>query len=283
MARAASGLMLLFTLLVHPGAGESGLPAREVAAGPQRAPGGEPPRPDGDAAKRLEQYKQAAGRYTIEVQTDPPSKLTLKAEPVLRWNSPLRTAYDGVLFVWTANGRPEVAATFYRNLRNGVPFEQHEFQSLAPVGLTASYAGRPVWTAREPGLKREPIAGESRPAASPAARLRQMRALAEEFRAETTERRVTSGLRLLKQPLYRYEVERADLLDGALFAFVHASDPEVLLVIEARPVDGKPAWHYGFARMSGWPLRAWYRDRLVWDVRSMNSSYENIPAPEQPR
>lgn len=49
------------------------------------------------------------------------------------------------------------------------------------------------------------------------------------------------------------------------------------------PVEGKPTWHYGLARMSGWPLRAWCKDRPVWEVRSINSSYRNIAAPEQPR
>ena len=95
-----------------------------------------------------------------------------------------------------------------------------------------------------------------RPASSPAARLRQMRALAEEFRAEVNEHGVSSSLRQLKQPLYRYEPGRPDAGDGALFAFVHATDPEILLVIEARPVDDQPAWHFGLARMSGFPLRA---------------------------
>ena len=42
------------------------------------------------------------------------------------------------------------------------------------------------------------------------------------------------------------------------------TDPEVLLAIEARPVDGKPAWHYGFARMSMVNLRAQHKDRDVW-------------------
>ena len=284
MATTRIGSILILVSLLHP----LDLGARLPAQAPEGVttpvdPGGVQSKLDGDAAKRLEQYKRAAGKYSIRRDSEPPVTLTLKVEPALRWSSPLRVAYDGVLCIWTADGRPESAATFYRKIRNGAPYEQHEFQSLAMAPLAAAYAGRVVWRSTVPGVALAPIPGAAMPAATPAARLRQMRALADEFRAETTEQRRVSPLRMLTQPLYRYEANRADLGDGALFAFVHATDPEVLLLIEARPVDGSIAWHYGFGRMSGWPLRAWHKDRLVWEAGARNSSYTDIEAPEQPR
>jgi hypothetical protein len=142
--------------------------------------------------------------------------------------------------------------------------EDHEFQSLATVGLTASRDGATIWTPRDAGMTLAPIPGAPKPAGSPAERLRQMRALAQEFHAFFDNDNDKSELRLLTQPLYRYEARRPDLVDGALFAFVVTTDPEVLLAIEARPVDGKPAWHYGFARMSMVNLRAQHKDREVW-------------------
>ena len=33
-------------------------------------------------------------------------------------------------------------------------------------------------------------------------------------------------MRLLAQPIYRYENTKGDLIDGALFAFVLGTDPE---------------------------------------------------------
>lgn len=284
MGSARFGRAVLLVVLV----GGTRVGAQEVEAKP-RDDAGAPARPDQDAAKRLEQYKRAARQYTIALDAKPPVNLTLRAEPVLRWHSPLRTAYDGVLFVWTADGRPEVAATFYRNIVDGAPYEQHEFQSLALTGVTASYAGAPKWNAREAGITFEPIPDAPRPAANPAARLRQMRKLAEQFRAEVTERNRQSPLRLLNQPLYRYEIGspssspgKTGPIDGALFGFVHGSDPEVLLVIEDRPADGAPTWFYGFARMSGYWLEAWHKDHSVWKAGPTDSSYTRIPAPEQP-
>jgi hypothetical protein len=284
MTRRRIGSILLLVSLLRPLDAGAGLSAQLQETGvTSEEPGGGQSRPDGDAAKRLVEYKRAAGRYTIRRDSEPPVILTLKEEPVLRWNSPLRVAYDGVLFVWTVDGRPEAAATFYRKIRSGAPYEQHEFQSFAMAPLSASYAGKVVWSSRVPGVALAPIPGAPKPAATPAARLRQMRALAEEFRAEMTDAKGASPLRLLTQPLYRYEADRAELPDGSLFAFVHATDPVVLLLIEARPVSGATTWHFGFGRMSGYPLRAWHKERLVWDVRSMDSSYKDIEAPEQPR
>jgi hypothetical protein len=109
-----------------------------------------------------------------------------------------------------------------------------------------------------------------------------MRVLSREFRAFLDTKR-QSELRLLTQPLYRYETQRSDLTDGALFAFVQTTDPEVLLVIEARPLEGKPTWHYGLARMSMVNLRARHKDRDIWQVpwatplRAPHMPYITIP------
>ena len=81
------------------------------------------------------------------------------------------------------------------------------------------------------------------PADSAAARLRQMRALAQEFTGRQTNREgVDRDMRLLAQPIYRYENTKGDLIDGGLFVFVLGTDPEVFLLIEARrPPSGAPS------------------------------------------
>jgi hypothetical protein len=89
-----------------------------------------------------------------------------------------------------------------------------------------------------------------------------MRALAREFKASVDLDKGGTELRLLSQPVFRYESE----VDGALFAFVLTTDPETLLMIEDRAVDGRPVWHYAFARMSNRSLVAKHRDRVVWEV-----------------
>jgi hypothetical protein len=215
-------------------------------------------------------WKDAASNYRISLEAGRPTLLTLRAEPALKWTNPLRRADDGAVFVWTDRGRPEVAASFFRYRSDGKPFEDHEFVSLSTSPLSATREGEPVWSVAAGNVQVAPIPDAPRPASTPNERLRQMRALAREFRANFNNPPDLSEIRLLTQPIYRFETEskRTDILDGALFAFVHTTDPEVLLAIEARPpTDGGPmAWHYSIARMSLVNLRAFHKDRQVWSA-----------------
>ncbi len=81
-------------------------------------------------------------------------------------------------------------------------------------------------------------------------------------RPETTKSR-NWELRLLTQPLYRYKSTDPDVLDGALFAFVTSAgtDPEALLVLEARKTGATnaPVWHYAVARFTD--LNLWVRHK----------------------
>ncbi len=199
------------------------------------------------AALRSEELRRSAARYRIVTTSDPPKDLVLKPAPVLLWTNPLRSTFAGAVFVWVSDGRPEAVASVFRYTEEGKTVEDNEFQSLASTGLTAGRDSQTVWAPRTAGLQLSPIPNAPQPAPTAAERLRQMHALAREFHAFFDSPRDQSELRLLPKPLYRYETNRRDLLDGALFAFVLTTDPEVLLVIEARPVDGTPVWHYGFA------------------------------------
>jgi hypothetical protein len=75
-------------------------------------------------------------------------------------------------------------------------------------------------------------------------------------------------LRLLPQPLFRYEPDREvpDLVDGALFAFVQGTDPQSLLILEARRDGTKVGWHFAFARLASGAVAARYHQREVFSV-----------------
>jgi hypothetical protein len=218
------------------------------------------------AAKSLDRLKRAAGRYRIVVGSDTPHELVVEAEPVLSWTNPLRRTFAGATFVWVADGRPEVVGSFFRYTEDDRIVEDDEFQSLATTSVTAKRSDQQVWAPRAAGMVLAPIPGAPKPAATPSERLRQMHAMASEFHAFLDTDKDKTELRLLPKPLYRYRTNQPNLPDGALFAFVLTTDPEVLLAIEARPVDGEVVWHYGFARMSMVNLRARHKDRDVWRV-----------------
>jgi hypothetical protein len=83
-------------------------------------------------------------------------------------------------------------------------------------------------------------------------------------------------LRLLPRPLYRYESTDPDVLDGALLAFVSSAgtDPEALLVLEARKAPGAtaPTWHYAVGRYTDMALQMRLKDREILSVPFLTGS-----------
>ena len=59
-------------------------------------------------------------------------------------------------------------------------------------------------------------------------------------------------LRLIPKPIYRYELGKpkgaTELVDGTVFAFAQGTDPESLLLIEARRSASGLEWHYATAK-----------------------------------
>lgn len=244
--------------------------------------------------KTVEELQESAKTYDIRLATAPPTRIPLHGEPVLRWTNPTRRGGNGAVFLWVANGRPEAVASFYQFKYNGLLYEDHEFQSLASTALTAESEGRKVWFPSEPGVTLARIPDAPAPASAPAERPRQLRTLASHFKAFIDlPAGKASELRLLPRPLYRFQSDRTDRPDGALFAFVEATDPEVLLLIEAGAEDGVAVWRYGLARMSMAPLHAKFKGKVVWRAEvdenrfAPNKTYmtlrvRQVPIPERP-
>jgi len=213
---------------------------------------------------------EAAASYDLRRADELDKPLTLRREPVLKWSNPERGRIYGHVFLWTANGRPEAIASLYKWYH---PFthSSHEFQSLSTGGLSASREGAAAWNVAEPGVAMQPLVDVPPPGDATPERLRQMRAAAKLFRAEAANREgEVFPLRLLTQPIYRYAETSGNLIDGALFAFVQATDPEVLLLVEARRNDqGAAVWQYGLARLNSIEMRVFRGDRQVWTAEEL--------------
>lgn len=226
---------------------------------------------DGDkktrAAGFLKLAQQAAAEYEFYLGTNRKTKLILQPKPALRWTNPIRKTADGAVFIWTLKGRPEAAACVYIYGESGI---DHEFQSLSLKPLTAEYRGQTVWTPVKPGVELKVVLGTNAPSRSATLRLSQMRGIARRFTASVGKDKARHEIRLLTQPIYRYKLKDSDLLDGALFAFVQGTDPELLLLIEAWRKETKWEWRYGLARMTSVLIEARYRDRVVWNIPRWN-------------
>jgi hypothetical protein len=217
--------------------------------------------PEAVKAQRELLYKlhlDDALEFTIYRDADRHEPLELRKQPIYEWTNPVRAAQqDGLVFLWTSRGRAEAVGTIFSSTAGPMRGFTHEFHSLSTGTLHVDRRGThdAAWTPRGPGIALVPIEGAPAPAAAAAQRLGQMRALAREFSATTRDAKGNRyTLRLLPQPLYRYESTDAEVLDGSLFAFVTSAgtDPEALLVIEARKPKGgaTPVWHRAQARFT---------------------------------
>jgi hypothetical protein len=193
---------------------------------------------------------------------------------VLRWRNVTRGTQEseGVFVLWVNKGRPEASASIY-------PWEgnlNHDFASLSrDAKLVAREGGHVIWSPETPGVEFKEIPGAPAPADTPAARLRQMKVLADRFKVTMTGWRADKSdreeLRLLPKLLYRDEFSEATgpnlgWTDGGVFAFVQGTDPEAILVLEVVRQNGRPRWQYGFARATSGGLEARLDKTVVWSV-----------------
>lgn len=227
--------------------------------------------PASSADQRLAFAKQAAGDYRFQMPAGG-KKVQLHSRPLLRWNNRVVREDDAVLFLWTDEnkGPPVAAAQFFLVDRQW----HHEFQSLTADSFDADEpSGRWNWTPRQAGVRWQKADQAAAPGDSAVQRLRQMKSIAGQFTAavdQHDEFESPEQLRLLATPLYRYEAAAGGVLDGALFAFVQGTNPEILMLVEAhQSAPSQTAWRYGFARMSCFSLRVYRDDATVWsELRS---------------
>jgi hypothetical protein len=188
----------------------------------------------------------------------------LVPKPVLKWSNPVVGSVHGEVYVWTLKGRPEVVSSFLEWFQP-IQSQEVELHSLSLGPLVADRPDHLSWTSNQPGVELKPIPDAPAPAATPAQRLRQIRELAKDFTArQLAASGVDYEMRLLLQPIYRYERTEGDLIDGALFAIVHATDPEVFLQIEARKVGGATQWQYSLARFNSNLMTVSHKGREIW-------------------
>ena len=227
-------------------------------------------------------YRGEAAAWQFTTAGDSPEKLEFQTQPVMEWVS--LNDYNGHVFVWTRKGRPEVVGTIF-SFPGGRPDRRnmvHEFHSFSETPIEAS--GRDGQAFAFTGAAElKPIPGAPPPAENAARRRLQLRALAREFSAHMKRQDQRWELRLLNQPLYSFDAPSETVLGGAVFAFVgFVTDPEILLLIEARQTDRGPEWFYAAARFSNKSLWLEHRQKEVWsyleDPRTTEGIYFLTPA-----
>jgi hypothetical protein len=227
--------------------------------------------PDKRAASMQSLVKVAEG-YTI-TSGGGQQRLELVKTPVLRYSDPVSSISDGVVLVWTKDGRPEAVMALHHGSRDRTWIE---YQSLSLSPLDAVGTNQPDWRPREPGVAFRPLEDAPRPENGAPDRLAQMRSMLRPFSASVSDNQGgRQELRLLSRPIFRYAQTDRGIIDGALFAFVRATNPELLILVEAQIVDGQPQWHYSPARFTGRACELRFKDQPIW-------SHDVLPRPKDP-
>jgi hypothetical protein len=222
-----------------------------------------------------------AAHYHIVREDDRGAKIELRERPILKWSNPSEGALFGSVVLWTVDGRPEAVASIYRWYDGKKEF-QAEFKSLSTHPLKTTREKETAWETGQSDMNFHELAHDAFPADRDGRRAQQMRDIARRFTADLVHPgKGRQALRLLTQAVYRYEKLPQGLLDGALFAFVQGTDPEVFLLIEAEKTAAGARWRYAASRMNMFELHlalddqeVWSADELTWnDVSDRHGPY----------
>jgi hypothetical protein len=223
---------------------------------------------DSLAKKMLPIYVKEVEAYSLAVESAPKRELELKKEPIFEWLNPARNTQQGTIFLWLRDGRPAALACIFSAPHQKLPGRRinHELHALDSEKLLVKHDGYNQWKPQA-GLARAELPDAGTPVETRGGRLLQMRRLIREFTGYSVDRDGKRWeLRLLPTPLYRYPTAKSGVVDGALFALMSSAgtDPEVLLLIEAKEVEGKLHWEYACGRFSDWELHVQRKEKEVF-------------------
>lgn len=221
---------------------------------------------DGGASAFLEDAK----KYVIDSPSDR-AKLVLNEKSLLNWTNPVRQQERGAVYAWLLDGRPLAIGSLFTYEFSEKVYVKHEFHSLSTKPLKSVFDGKLAWTPKSAGIEWRPFKEAPEPGTTHTARLLQMRQLSRPFRAQlTSPKNERTELRLVSRPLLEYSSPKNGVIDGAIFSYAVATDPEVLLLVEAfeETVDGakQSGFRHAFARFHYWNVVVFDGDKRVWDA-----------------
>jgi hypothetical protein len=171
--------------------------------------------------------------------------------PLFSYADSARRIADGGIWAWGDKGRPLAVAKCWKN-PNGL---QTCALSLTSEELVVA-RGIPGRTWRPERVQVEPAVLDNAPVPDidAAGRMRQLKQQARRFTAHEFWDPDNSRfeLRLLVQPVHRYQDEGRKILDGAIFLLAFDNNPQIVLLLEILEADGVQAarWQYLLARVS---------------------------------
>ena len=186
-------------------------------------------------------------------------------KPLLIYGDAARNNDSGTLWAWGTSGRPVAFLELYRNVGNGQPWA-HALTLTSPELIQLKGPTVRQWTPKSSHFALKDFPDSPEVGDKPAVRLRQMKEITRRFEAHEfwDPNNSRFELRLLVQPVHRYQDESAKLTDGAVFVLAHGTNPEVLIQIEAHADEQSPRWRYSLVRLGSAELHVSLDGTEVW-------------------
>lgn len=202
-------------------------------------------------------------------------EVKLRESPLFSWANPEVQSIGGELYLWTVDGRPfaTIGIWTYDDIK-----DSHELQSLSTQIFKAENPYWANWSPRAAGLEFKKLEDAPTPDASPVRRQTQMRNFVRErfsgevFKSENSQ---LEKLRVISQHLYRYDPLPTDLIDGAVFSLAFGTDPEILVLLEARKTGTGAEWQYALAPCTSRRAVGYLDGKEVWnsDNQQLNGTF----------
>ncbi len=214
-------------------------------------------------------HRGEAESWRMYLDEDRQSEATLNAKPIYVWTNPTRSGgQKGAVYLWLHEGRPVVIGSMFSHPEQGKRMICHELHSLASGRLFPERDHAAESWQPQGSVAMLPLAGAPPGELTAARRMIQMRSICKELTEHSIDyQKERWQLRLLTQPMYRYEKPVGDVVDGAIFAFVTSAgtDPEIVLVLEARKKGDALAWYYRAVRFSDSDLHLAHRGKEIFN------------------
>lgn len=238
----------------------------------------EPEAPAKSTSERTAFIENMTKEFRIDTATSPPVSLVRGEKAILQWSWPRNGFTDGQTYVWGTQGRPQaIGGAFLVPAENAA---YYEFVSLSSQPLICRWKDKTAWTPPGVDLSWQALSGAPKPAATPQARLTQLRSISRDIAgvARMGPPRYTEGsrweLRLLTTPLHRYADEGEGIVDGAVFVMAMGTDPQLIMLLEAQQEKGKVVWKTAFARLSGFEMAASIGDKEIWSSPKVEDGHK---------
>jgi hypothetical protein len=204
------------------------------------------------------------------------AELKIVGQPLLRFTNPLFGVRDGLFVAWVDPSNRPVAVGQVFLMRRTESSWYLETQSLAQGPMKFESDTEATWAPAEAGIEWKKFEDTVVPAGSKVLRLSQMRKLAARFSGEDDLSVENNVLRLMPNPMVRYGDSENEIVDGAMFAHVEGTDPELLVLIEARKdQQGGTAFWWALAPMTSAALDGYLDGQKVWSKPKMTANGTN--------